>query len=64
MDVTYYVALPFVAAGDGLAVGEAIEWFNPNAAGMKAVSLSRRRPRRCSRLQPVRRPGDWRIRRR
>jgi hypothetical protein len=32
MDVTYYVALPFVAADDGVAAGEAVECFNPNAA--------------------------------
>jgi hypothetical protein len=42
MDVTYYVALPFVAADDGVAAGEAVECFNPNAAVMKAVALSRK----------------------
>jgi len=31
-EVTYYVALPFVAADDGIAPGEAVECFNPNAA--------------------------------
>ncbi|EIG63698.1 hypothetical protein [Bradyrhizobium sp. WSM1253] len=39
--VTYYVALPFVAADDGIAAGEAVECFNPNAAVMKAEALSR-----------------------
>ena len=41
-EVTYYVALPFVAADDGIAPGEAIECFNPNAAVMRAEALSRK----------------------
>ncbi|MCK1715059.1 hypothetical protein [Bradyrhizobium sp. 143] len=41
-EVTYYVALPFVAADDGIAAGEAVECFNPNAAVMKAEALSRK----------------------
>jgi len=41
-EVTYYVALPFVAADDGVAVGEAVECFNPNAAVMRAEALSRK----------------------
>ena len=41
-EVTYYVALPFVAADDGVAAGEAVECFNPNAAVMKAEALSRK----------------------
>lgn len=41
-EVTYYVALPFVAADDGMAAGEAVECFNPNAAVMKAEALSRK----------------------
>jgi hypothetical protein len=41
-EVTYYVALPFVAADDGVAAGEAIECFNPSAAVMKAEVLSRK----------------------
>ena len=28
-EVTYFVALPFVAADDGIAAGEAVECFNP-----------------------------------
>lgn len=32
MDVTYYVALPFVMADDGLAPGEAVECLSANAA--------------------------------
>ncbi|MET4121021.1 hypothetical protein ABIB85_007452 [Bradyrhizobium sp. JR1.5] len=31
-EVTYYVALHFVAADDGIAAGEAVEYVNPNAA--------------------------------
>jgi hypothetical protein len=38
-EVTYFVALPFVAA-DGIVPGEAVECFNPNAAVMRAESLS------------------------
>ncbi|MGY4432743.1 hypothetical protein ACVWWO_005220 [Bradyrhizobium sp. F1.13.1] len=41
-EVTYYVALPFVAADDGVAAGEAVECFNPNAAVMRAEALSRK----------------------
>jgi len=41
-EVTYYVALPFVASDDGVAAGEAIECFNHNAAVMRAVALSRK----------------------
>ena len=41
-EVTYYVALPFVSAEDGMAPAEAVECFNPNAAVMKAEALSRR----------------------
>jgi hypothetical protein len=41
-EVTYYVALPFVAADDGVAAGEAVECFNPGAAVMKAEALARK----------------------
>jgi hypothetical protein len=34
--------LPFVAADDGLAAGEAVEGFNPSSAVMKADALSRK----------------------
>lgn len=40
-EVTYFVALPFVAADDGVALGEAVECFNPNAAIVRAETLSR-----------------------
>ncbi|MCK1329858.1 MULTISPECIES: hypothetical protein [unclassified Bradyrhizobium] len=40
-EVTYYVALPFVAADDGIAAGEATECFSANAAVMRAEALSR-----------------------
>jgi hypothetical protein len=39
-EVTYYVALPFLAADDGIAAGEPTECFNPNAAVTRAVALS------------------------
>jgi hypothetical protein len=41
-EVTYYVALPFVVANDGVAAGEPTECFNPTAAVMTAEALSRR----------------------
>jgi hypothetical protein len=40
MDVTYYVALPFVLADDGLAPGEAVECPSANSAVMRAEALS------------------------
>jgi hypothetical protein len=42
MDVTYYVALPFVMADDGLAPGEAVECTSANVAVMRAEALSRK----------------------
>ena len=45
MDVTYYVALPFVITDDGVAAGEAVECFNPERcrdAGRGAVQEARR----------------------
>lgn len=41
-EVTYYVALPFVAADDGIAAGEPTECFNPVAVAMCAEALSRK----------------------
>ena len=41
-DVTYFVALPFVAADDGVAAGEPTECFNPVAVVMRAEALSRK----------------------
>ena len=41
-EVTYFVALPFVAADEGLAPGEPVECFNPTAAVMRAEALSRK----------------------
>jgi hypothetical protein len=40
--VTYYAALAFVIADDGITPGEAVECFNPNAAVMKAEVLCRK----------------------
>jgi hypothetical protein len=42
MSEVTYVALPFVPSDDGIAPGEAIECFKPNAAVMKAEALSRK----------------------
>ena len=39
--VAYFVALPFVAADDGIAAGEPTECFNPVAAVRRAEALSR-----------------------
>jgi hypothetical protein len=39
MDVTYYVALPFVVADDGVAASECL---SANAAVMRAEALSRK----------------------
>jgi hypothetical protein len=41
-EVTYFVALPFVTADDGVAPGEPVECFSPNAAVMRADMLSRK----------------------
>jgi hypothetical protein len=41
-EVTYYVALPFVASDDGVAAGEPTECFNPVAAAARAEALSRK----------------------
>jgi hypothetical protein len=39
-EVTYYVALPFIASDDGVAAGEPTECVNPNVAVMRAGALS------------------------
>ena len=41
-EVTYYVALPFVASDDGVAAGEPTECFNPVAVVVRAEALSRK----------------------
>ena len=41
-EVTYFVALPFVATDDGIAAGEPTECFNPAAVVMRAEALSRK----------------------
>jgi len=41
-EVIYFVALPFVAADDGIVAGEPIECFNPVAVVMRAEALSRK----------------------
>jgi hypothetical protein len=42
-EVTYFVALPFIAAEDGVAAGEPTECFNPTAVVIRAEALSRER---------------------
>ncbi|MGK7062867.1 hypothetical protein AB4853_41140 [Bradyrhizobium sp. 1050_B9_N1_2] len=39
-EVTYYVALPFIATESGIAPGDAVECFNPNSAVMRAEAFS------------------------
>jgi hypothetical protein len=41
-EVTYYVALPFVASDDGIVAGEPTECFNSVAVVMRAEALSRK----------------------
>jgi hypothetical protein len=41
-EVTYFVALPFIAADDGIAAGEPTEGFSPTAVVMRAEALSRK----------------------
>jgi len=41
-DITYFVALSFVAADDGVAPGEAVECLSARAAILRAEHLSRR----------------------
>jgi hypothetical protein len=40
--VTFYVALPFVASNEGISPGEPVECFNSNAAVIRAEALSRK----------------------
>jgi hypothetical protein len=39
-EVTYFVALPFVATDDGIAAGEPAECLNPSAVVVRAEALS------------------------
>ena len=41
-EVTYYVALPFIATDDGVAAGEPTECFNSVAVVLRAEVLSRK----------------------
>lgn len=61
MDVTYYVALPFVLADDGVAAGEAVECLSANAAIMRAEALSRKSGcacASCSAAREIRPPAN------
>ena len=42
VEVTYFVAAPFVVADDSIAAGEPTECFNPTAVVMRAEALSRK----------------------
>jgi hypothetical protein len=63
-ELTYYVALPFLAGDDGVAAGEPTECFNPDAAVMRLRRFHARRPRRRCRLQSHGRPCYRRFQRR
>ena len=52
-EVSYYVALPFVASEDGIAPADAVECFNPNAAVMRACWSIRRRASSLAQLEPL-----------
>ena len=41
-EITYFVALPFVVADDGVAPGEPVECLSARAAVLRAEYLSRR----------------------
>ena len=41
-EVTYFVALPFIAGDDGVAAREPTECFNPTAVVMRAEALPRK----------------------
>jgi hypothetical protein len=41
-EVTYFVALPFIATDDGIAAGEPTECFNPTAVVVRAEALARK----------------------
>lgn len=60
-EVTYFVALPFVAADDGIAAGEPIESHGGGNESGSAVAQGR--PYRRRGLQSNRRSCDGRIRR-
>jgi hypothetical protein len=42
-DITYFVALPFVAGDDGVVPGEPVECLSARAAILRAEYLSRRK---------------------
>jgi len=54
-DTNYFVALPFVAADDGVAPGEPVECLSARAAILsRGISLAARGDRRIDRIQPQR----------
>jgi hypothetical protein len=56
INVTYYVALPFVWADDGVAAGEGVECTSSSAAVMAAAALSRKEG--CAGALAFSRSGD------
>jgi hypothetical protein len=54
VEVTYFVALPFVAADDGIEADEPTECFNPTAVVMSAETRaqSERLPDQSAFLRP------------
>jgi hypothetical protein len=65
-EVTYFVALPFVATDDGVTAGEPTECFNPNSAVMHADALSRKQgyvgpSRSAARATPLRDFSDAKV---
>jgi hypothetical protein len=62
-EVTYFVALPFVASDDGVAAGEPTECFNPVAVAMRGGFIAQGGPRWSRRVQPHRRVPEGRFQR-
>jgi len=62
-EVTYFVALPLVAADDGIAAGEPTECFNPVAVVIRAEALSQAGTCWSRGIQPDGRSRHWRLRR-
>ena len=62
-ELTYFVALPFIAADDGVAAGEPTECFNPTAVVIRAEALSRKPGHIGGGFQPNRRSRHRRLRR-
>jgi len=62
-EVTYFVALPFVAADDGIAAGEPTECFNPTAVVMRAEAIAQAGTCWSRSIQPDGRSRNGKLRR-